>query len=100
MVPGSWYSRPMATTIKNTSFAIDTHLHDFIRDQVDGGGYRSASEVMREALTRFADEKRKEEALLAALDHGVASGRAAPGVFERLRSGASGARQKKRRASR
>lgn len=90
----------MTTAAKNTSFVLDPKLHEFIRDQVDGGGYRSASEVMREALERFADEKRKEEALLTALDHGVASGRAAPGVFERVRTGGSGARKRKRRASR
>lgn len=90
----------MTTTAKSTSFVLDSTLQEFIRDQVDGGGYRSASEVMREALERFAEEKRKEQALLAALDHGVASGRAAPGVFERVRTGGSGASQKKRRASR
>lgn len=90
----------MSATAKNTSFVLDPTLQEFIRDQVDGGGYRSASEVMREALERFADEKRKEEALLAALDHGMASGRAAAGVFARVRTGGSGARPKKRRASR
>ena len=87
----------MSSSAKNTSFVLDAALQEFIRDQVDGGGYRSASEVMREALERFADEKRKEEALLAALDHGVSSGRAAPGVFGRVRSGAAGSRQKKAR---
>ena len=90
----------MTTAAKNTSFVLDPTLQEFIRDQVDGGGYRSASEVMRAALERFADEKRKEEALLAALDHGVASGRAAPGVFDRVRTGGPGGSQKKRRASR
>jgi len=90
----------MTTSAKNTSFVLDSTLQEFIRDQVDEGGYRSASEVMREALARFAEEKRKEEALLAALDHGVASGRAAPGVFERVRTGGSGGSHKKRRASR
>lgn len=90
----------MTTSARNTSFVLDATLQEFIRDQVDGGGYRSASEVMREALERFAEEKRKEEALLAALDHGVSSGRAAPGVFGRVRAGGSGAHQKKRRPSR
>lgn len=90
----------MTAAAKNTSFVLDPKLQEFIRDQVDGGGYRSASEVMREALERFADEKRKEEALLAALDQGLASGRAAPGVFARVRAGGSSAPKKKRRASR
>lgn len=97
----------MSGPAKNTSFVLDAALQEFIRDQVDGGGYRSASEVMRDALERFADERRKEEALIAALDHGVSSGRAAPGVFGRVRSAGSGAgrgpgagQRKKRRGAR
>lgn len=34
------------------------------------------------------EQARKTEALLAALDHGVASGRADAGVFARVRAGA------------
>ncbi|MBX3269556.1 MAG: type II toxin-antitoxin system ParD family antitoxin [Sandaracinaceae bacterium] len=96
----------MATPVKNTSFVLDAKLREFIREQVDQGGYRSASEVVRDALERLADDKAKEAALLAALDHGVASGRAAPGVFARARAGGASAPKKtrapakKRRASR
>lgn len=71
---------------KNTSFVLSDELDGFIREQVDGGSYRSASEVVRDALERFADEKRKEAALLAALDRGLESGRAEPGVLARVRA--------------
>lgn len=71
---------------RNTSFVLSEELDGFIREQVEGGSYSSASEVVREALERLADEKRKEAVLLAALDRGVESGRAKPGVFARVRS--------------
>ena len=90
----------MTTPAKNTSVVLDAKLQEFIREQVDEGGYRSASEVVRDALERLADEKRKETARLAALDHGVASGRAAPGVFARVRAGGASVPKKKRRANR
>ena len=51
---------------------------------MESGTYASASEVLREALRRMADEERKEQELLAALDAGLASRRAKPGVWERV----------------
>jgi antitoxin ParD1/3/4 len=66
-------------------FSLGDELDAFVRDRVDSGEYASASEVVRAALTQFADEQRKEAALLDALDRGVASGRARPGTFERIR---------------
>lgn len=70
---------------RTTSFTIGEDLDGFVRQQVDSGAYASASEVVRDALTRLADERSKEAAVLAALDHGMASGRARPGVFARTR---------------
>lgn len=70
---------------KNTSFVLSDELDEFVREQVESGSYRSASDVMRDALQRLAEEKRKEASLLAALDQGVKSGRAKPGVFPRVR---------------
>lgn len=70
---------------KNTSFVVSDELSEFIQEQVSTGAYGSASEVVREALEKLAEEKRKEAALLSALDRGLASGRAKPGVFARLR---------------
>lgn len=70
---------------RTTSFTIGEELDEFVREQIDSGAYASASEVVRDALTRLAEEQRKEAAVLAALDHGIASGRARPGTFARLR---------------
>ena len=70
---------------RTTSFVLGPELEQFVQEQVQSGEFGSASEVMREALSRFASEHRKETALLAALDHGMASGLARPGVFARVR---------------
>lgn len=71
---------------RTTSFTLGSDLEAFVREQVDRGAYASASEVLREALRRMAEEERKEQVLLAALDAGVASGRAKPGVWERVQA--------------
>ena len=70
---------------RTTSFTLGEELDGFVRAQVDSGAYASASEVVRDALTRLADEQRKEASVLAVLDHGMASGRARPGTFARVR---------------
>lgn len=70
---------------RTTSFTLGEELDAFVREQVDSGAYASASEVVRDALSRLAEEQRKEAAFLAALDQGMASGRARPGTFARLR---------------
>ena len=70
---------------RTTSFTLGEELDGFVREQVDSGAYASASEVVRDALTRLAEEQRKEASVLAALDHGMASGRARPGTFARVR---------------
>jgi putative addiction module CopG family antidote len=69
---------------RTTSFTLGKDLDDFVREKVDSGAYPSASEVLRVALKRMADEERKERELLAALDAGVASRRAKPGVWARV----------------
>ena len=69
---------------RTTSFTLGKDLEEFVREKVDSGAYSSASEVLREALQRMADEERKERALLAALDAGLASRRVKPGVWERV----------------
>lgn len=71
---------------RTTSFVLSPELEKFVDEQVDSGAYASASEVLRDALTRLATERHKEEAVLRALDFGVKSGRAKPGVFKRVRS--------------
>lgn len=69
---------------RTTSFTLGAELEGFVRAQVESGSYASASEVVREALTRLAEEDRKEKALFAALDAGVESRRAKPGIWERV----------------
>ncbi|HVH45239.1 MAG TPA: type II toxin-antitoxin system ParD family antitoxin [Labilithrix sp.] len=69
---------------RTTSFTLGGDLEAFVREKVESGTYASASEVLREALRRMADEDRKERELLAALDAGLASRRAKPGVWERV----------------
>jgi antitoxin ParD1/3/4 len=71
---------------KTTSFVLDDDLESFIREQVESGEFSSASELVRTALTAFAEQTRKEVAFYEALDRGVRSKRARPGVFERVRS--------------
>ena len=78
---------------RTTSFVLGQELEHFVHEQVRSGAYSSASEVVRDALERLAIERRKEEALLQALDDGIGSGRAKPGVFNRIR----GRVQRKRR---
>ncbi len=69
---------------RTTSFTLGKDLEEFVREKVDSGAYASASEVLRDALRRMADEERKERDLLATLDAGLASRRAKPGVWERV----------------
>jgi antitoxin ParD1/3/4 len=69
---------------RTTSFTLGKDLEEFVREKVDSGAYSSASEVLRAALSRMAEEERKERDLLAALDAGLASRRAKPGVWARV----------------
>jgi antitoxin ParD1/3/4 len=69
---------------RTTSFSIGKDLEEFVREKVDSGAFNSASEVVRQALQRMADEDRKETALLAALDAGLSGRRAKPGVWKRV----------------
>lgn len=70
---------------RTTSFQLSEELDDFITDKVRSGAYHSASEVVRTALERFAEEDRRERELDAALERAMKGKRAAPGVFDRLR---------------
>ena len=68
---------------------LTPELDNFIATKVEGGLYANASEVMRTALRLLERDERENEAkmaaLLAAIDQGVASGIARPGVFSRIR---------------
>jgi antitoxin ParD1/3/4 len=69
--------------------SLPEKLDQFITAKVESGDYSNASEVMRTALRVFErDEREYEEkmaALRAAIDKGLASGIAEPGVFSRIR---------------
>jgi len=73
-----------------SSFAIGKHFEHFIRSQVEGGRYASASEVVRDALRLLEQREQHRETLLEALRAeiraGLESGQGAPAdqVFDRL----------------
>ena len=73
-----------------SSFAIGEHFEHFIRSQVAGGRYASASEVVRDALRLLEQREQHRETLLEALRTeiraGLESGQGAPAdqVFDRL----------------
>jgi antitoxin ParD1/3/4 len=63
-------------------------LDRFVAASIESGRYANASEVVRSALRMLEREEREYEEKLAALrkaiDEGLESGVAEPGVFERL----------------
>ena len=74
-----------------SSYAVGEYFEHFIRNQVDGGRYASASEVVRDAL-RLLEEQEKIKALKLQELHlliqdGINSGSAKPAkqVFTELR---------------
>ncbi len=68
---------------------LSSELDRFIATKVDKGLYANASEVMRAALRLLEREERENEQKVAilrdAIDAGIASGTAKPGVFSRIR---------------
>ncbi|MDE3188354.1 MAG: type II toxin-antitoxin system ParD family antitoxin [Acidobacteriota bacterium] len=68
---------------------LTPELDHFVAAKVDAGLYANASEVMRAALRLLVRNEREHEeklaALRAAIDKGIASGIAEPGVFSRIR---------------
>ena len=68
--------------------SLTEKMDQFITARVESGDYANASEVMRAALRLLEKEEREYEeklaALRAAIDEGLASGIAEPGVFDRL----------------
>jgi antitoxin ParD1/3/4 len=68
--------------------SLPEKLDQFITAKVESGDYANASEVMRAALRGMEKEEQEYEekmaVLRAAIEEGLASGDAEPGVFERL----------------
>jgi antitoxin ParD1/3/4 len=61
-----------------SSYAIGEHFEQFIKEQVEGGRYASASEVVRDALRLLEEEERRRvaalEVLRAEVEKGLDSG--------------------------
>ena len=68
---------------------LTPELDSFVANKVEAGLYANASEVMRAALRLLEYNERENEAKLVALksaiEVGLASGIAEPGVFDRIR---------------
>lgn len=59
---------------RNTSISLGDHFAQFIDRQVDGGRYRSASDVVRAGLRLLEEQETRRETLRAALIEGETSG--------------------------
>lgn len=70
-----WYKSCMS---RNTSISLGDHFTDFIDQQVTGGRYSSASDVVRAGLRLLEEDEARLEALRAALVEGERSGTARP----------------------
>jgi antitoxin ParD1/3/4 len=68
---------------------LTEELDQFVLGEIESGRYEDASEVVRDALLKFGQEKQRSEARLAALrtaiDEGDGSGIAEGDVFGRVR---------------
>jgi antitoxin ParD1/3/4 len=60
--------------MKNTSVVLGDYFESFVAAQVASGRYRSASEVMRDALRVLEEQARHRDALVEALIEGEQSG--------------------------
>lgn len=73
-----------------SSYAVGEHFERFIKEQVQGGRYASASEVVRDALRLLEENERLRlatiDALRSEIRKGLDSGPGKPAeeVFERL----------------
>ena len=70
---------------RTTSFTLSDKESTFITQQVEKGAYGSASDLVRAAIAALAEETEKEANWRSAIDEGLASKRAKPGVFARVR---------------
>lgn len=59
---------------RNTSVALGQHFVSFIDDQVRGGRYGSASDVVRAGLRLLEEHETKVKVLQDALNDGLKSG--------------------------
>ncbi|MFZ0841497.1 MAG: type II toxin-antitoxin system ParD family antitoxin [Xanthobacteraceae bacterium] len=73
-----------------SSYTLGEHFESFIKEQVEGGRYASASEVIRDGLRLLEEEQQHRQAVLEGLrgeiEKGRRSGRPKPAaeVLDRL----------------
>ena len=73
-----------------SSYTLGDHFESFVKEQVEGGRYASASEVIRDGLRLLEEEQLKRQAVLDGLrgeiEKGRRSGRPKPAteVLDRL----------------
>lgn len=60
----------MARTV---TVALGSHYEEFIRENIAGGRYNNASEVIRAALRRLEEDETQLAALRSAIDEGDSS---------------------------
>lgn len=75
-----------------SSYTLGEHFEKFIQQQIKGGRYQTASEVLRDALRLLEEQERARsvalEALRAEIRKGLASGKGKPAeeVLDRLQA--------------
>ena len=61
---------------RNTSISLGNHFESFIENSISAGRFSNASEVVRAGLRLLEEQENRVAALKAAINEGVASGRA------------------------
>ncbi len=72
---------------RNTSISLGDHFASFVDQQVQGGRFGSASDVVRAGLRLLEEQETKLAALRAALIAGEESGPSTPFDFEAFIAG-------------
>ncbi len=73
-----------------SSYTLGDHFETFIKEQVEGGRYASASEVVRDGLRLLEEEQQRRQAVIEGLrgeiEKGRRSGKSKPAseVLDRL----------------
>ncbi len=64
------------TMNRNTSVSLGSYFDDFIRQKIESGRFKNASEMVRAGLRLLEDEENKLIALKKAINEGIESGTA------------------------